>query len=72
MKFRSNWQIYPTSFITGIFPSVLNTVKVVTVFKKDSKLDIATIAHSPCYQILIILKKRMYIRLYTFQNKNVI
>ena len=52
MKFQSNWQIYSTSFITGVFPSVLNTVKVVTVFKKDSKLDIATIAQSPCYQIL--------------------
>ena len=27
------------SFMTGIFPSVLKTAKVVPVFKKDSKLD---------------------------------
>ena len=26
-------------FVTGIFPSMLKTAKVVPVFKKDSKLD---------------------------------
>ena len=39
MKFRGNWQIYSTSFMTGVFPSVLKTAKVVPVSKKDSKLD---------------------------------
>ena len=39
--------------MTGVFPSVLKTAKVVLVFKKDSKLDyIAIIVQSPCYQIL--------------------
>ena len=27
------------SFMTGVFPSVLKTANVVSVFKKDSKLD---------------------------------
>ena len=31
--------LFNLSFTTGIFPSVLNTVKVVPVFKKNSKLD---------------------------------
>ena len=39
MTFQSNWQIYSTSFLTGVFPSVLKTAKVVPAFKKDSKLD---------------------------------
>ena len=39
MKFPSNWQIYSTSFMTGVFPKVLANAKVVPVFKKDSKSD---------------------------------
>ena len=39
MKFRGNWQIYSTSFMTEVFPSALKIAKVVPVFKKDSKLD---------------------------------
>ena len=31
--------LFNLSFMTGIFPSVLETAKVVPVFKKDSKLD---------------------------------
>ena len=31
--------LFKLSFMTGVFPSVLKTVKVVPVFKKDSKLD---------------------------------
>ena len=31
--------LFNLSFITGVFPSVLKTGKVVPVFKKDSKLD---------------------------------
>ena len=31
--------LFNLSFMTGVFPSVLKTVKIVPVFKKDSKLD---------------------------------
>ena len=71
MKFQSNWQIYSTSFTTGVFPSVLKTAKVVHVFKKDSKLDYRN--YHPIYllsNIEKILKKLMYKRLYTFLDKN--
>ena len=59
--------------MTGVFPSVLKTGKVVPVFRKDSKLD-----YSNYYPISLltniekILEKHMYKRLYTFLNKNVI
>ena len=63
--------LFNLSFTTGIFPSVLNTVKVVPVFKKNSKLD-----YSNYYPISLlsniekILQKRMYERLYTFLNNS--
>ena len=59
--------------MTGVFPSVLKTGKVVPVFRKDSKLD-----YSNYYPISLLtnieklLEKHMYKRLYTFLNKNVI
>ena len=59
MKFRSNWQIYSTSFMTSVFPSVLKTAKVVPVFKKDSKLDYSN------YHLISLLSNK---RLYTFLN----
>ena len=31
--------LFNFSFITGVFPSVLKTAKVIPIFKKDSKLD---------------------------------
>ena len=31
--------LFNLSFMTGVFPSVIKTAKVVPVFKKDSKLD---------------------------------
>ena len=31
--------LFNLPLMTGVFPSVLNTAKVVPVFKKDSKLD---------------------------------
>ena len=47
--------------MTGAFPSVLKTAKLVPI------------TQSPCYQILKkILEKLMYKRLHTFLNKNVI
>ena len=73
-KFQSNLLIYSNSFMTGVFPSVLKTEKVVPVFKKDSKLD-----YSNYYPISLlsniekIHERLMYRRLYTFlDNKNII
>ena len=59
--------------MTGVFPSVLKTAKVVPVFKKDSKLDYSNYRPiSLLSNIEKILEKLMYKRLYTFLNKNVI
>ena len=57
--------------MTGVFPSVLKTAKVVPVFKKDSKLDYSNY----CLIFLLsnvekILEKLMYKRMYTFLNSN--
>ena len=57
--------------MTGVFLSVLKTVKVVPVFKKGSKLDYSN--YRPISQlsnIEKILEKLMYKRLYTFLNNN--
>ena len=71
MKFRSNWHLYNLSFMTGVFPSVLKTAKVVPVFKKDSKLDCSIYRPiSLLSNIEKILEKLMYKRLYTFLNNN--
>ena len=57
--------------MTGVFPSVLKTAKVVPVFKKDSKLN-----YSNCRPISLlssiekILEKLMYKRLYAFLDYN--
>ena len=54
-----------------VFPSVLKTVKIVPVFRKDSKLDY--INYSPISlssNIEKILEKLMYKMLYTFLNNN--
>ena len=58
--------------MTGVFPSVLQTAKLIPVFKKVSKLD-----YSNYRQISLLsniekknLKKRMYKRSYTFLNTN--
>ena len=57
--------------MTGVFPSVLKTAKVVPVFKKDSKLDCSN--YRPISLLLNtekILEKPMYKRLYRFLNNN--
>ena len=60
-------------FLTGVFPSVLKTAKVVPVFKKDSKLDYSNYRPiSLLSNIEKILQKLMYKRLYTFLNNNII
>ena len=57
--------------MTGVFPSVLKTVKVVPVFKKDSKLDYSNYRPvSLLSNIEKIFEKLMYKRLYTFLNSN--
>ena len=63
--------LFNISFITGLFPSVLKTAKVVPVFKKDSKLDYNNYRPiSLLSNIEKILEKLMYKRLYTFLNNN--
>ena len=57
--------------MTGVFPSVLKTAKVVPVFKINSKLDCSDYRPvSLLSNIEKILEKRMYKRLYTFLNNN--
>ena len=60
--------------MTGVFPSVLKTAKVVPVFKKDLKLDYSSYHPIPLLSnIEKILEKLIYKRLYTFlDNKNII
>ena len=56
--------------MTTVFPSVLKTAEVVPVFKKDSKLDYSNYHPiSLLSNIIKILEKRMYKRLYTFPKK---
>ena len=57
--------------MTGVFPSVLKTAKVVPVFKKDSKLDYSNYRPiSLLSNIEKVLEKPMYKRLYTFLDNN--
>ena len=57
--------------MTGVFPSVLKTEKVVPVFKKDSKLDSSNYCPiSRLSNIEKILEKFISKRLYTFLNNN--
>ena len=51
--------------MTGVFPSVIKTAKVVPVFKKDSKLDYSNyLPISLLSNIDKILENPMYKRLY--------
>ena len=53
--------------MTGVFPSVRKTSKVVPVFKKDSKLNYSSYCPiSLLSNIEKILEKLMYKRLYNF------
>ena len=63
--------LFNLSFMTGVFPSVFKTAKVVPVFKKDSKLDYSNYCPiSLLSNVKKILEKLMYKRLYTFLNSN--
>ena len=59
------------SFVTGVFPSLLRTAKVVSVFQKDSKLNYSN--YRPIFllsNIEKILEELMYTFLYTFFDYN--
>ena len=57
--------------MTGVFPSVFKTEKVVPVFKKDLKLDYSNYRPiSLLSNIKKVLEKLMYKTLYTFLNEN--
>ena len=58
----------------GVFPSVIKTAKVVSLFKKDSKLDYSNYHPiSLLSNIEKILEKLMYKRFYAFlKNNNII
>ena len=63
--------LFNLSFMTGVFPSVLKTAKVVPVSKKDSKLDYSNYHPiSLLSNVEKILEKLMYKRLYTLLNSN--
>ena len=74
MTLQSNWHLFNLSFMTGVFLSVLKIVKVVPVFKKDSKLDYSNYRPiSLLSNIEKILEKHMDKRLYiSLDNKNII
>ena len=63
--------LFNLPFMTGIFPAVLKTAKVVPTFKKDSKLNYSNYCPiSLLLNIEKILEKLMYKRLYLFLNNN--
>ena len=63
--------LFNLSFMTGVFPSVLKTAKVVPVFKKDSKLNYSNYRPiSLLSNIEKIPEKLMYKRLYAFLDYN--
>ena len=63
--------LFILSFMTGFFPSVLKTTKLVPVFKKDLKLDYSNYCSiSLLSNIEKILEKLMHKRLHTFLNNN--
>ena len=63
--------LFNLAFMTGVFPLVLKTAKVVPVFKKDSKLDYNNYCPiSLLSNVEKVLEKPIYKRLYTFLNSN--
>ena len=61
--------LFNLSFVTGVFPLIPKTAKVVPVFKKDSKLDYNNYHPiSLLSSIEKILEKLIYKRLHTFLN----
>ena len=63
--------LFNLSFLTGVFPSVFKTAKLIPVFKRDSKLDYSNYRPiSLLSNIEKILERLMYKRLYPFLNNN--
>ena len=61
--------LFNLSIVTGVFPSLLKTAKLISVYKKDSKLDYSSYHPIPLLSnIEKILEKLLYKRLYTFLN----
>ena len=64
-------EMFNMSFSSGIFPSILKTVKVIHVHKKDSKLDFSN--YRPFFHLSNvgkILEKLTYNRIYKFFSEN--
>ena len=65
--------LFKLSFMTGVFPPVLKTAKVVPVLKKIRNWITANAVQSPLSNVEKILDKFMSERLYTFfSNNNII
>ena len=56
--------------MTGLFPSVLKTAKVVPVFKQDSKLDYSHYCPISLLSNMEKILENLYKRFYTFLNDN--
>ena len=63
--------LFNLSFSSGSFPSILKTAKVVSVFKKGSKLDCCNYHPiSLLSNVEKILEKLMYKQVYNFLTEN--
>ena len=63
--------IFNMSFTSGVFPSALKIAKVVSVHKKDSKLDFSNYRPISLLSDLDkILEKLMYTRIFKFFNNS--
>ena len=64
-------EIFNISFSSGAFPSILRTVKVIPVHKKDSKLDFSNYCPiSLLSNIEKVLERLMYNRMHKFFSDN--
>ena len=65
--------LFNLSLMTGVFPSVLKTAKVIPIFKRDLKLDYSNYHPIPLLSNTEkILEKRIYKRLYTFLDEKIL
>ena len=66
--------LFNQSFLSGIFPSILKTIKIISIYKKGSKLECSNYRPiSLLSDIDKILERLMYNRLHNFpENKEII
>ena len=65
--------LFNLSLMTGVFPSVLKTAKVIPIFKRDLKLDYSNYHPIPLLSNTEkILEKLIYKRLYTFLDEKIL